>query len=125
MILCNEITNADESFIEDNWEIFNSTCSDCRGSGKINGTNDENAEDCLECGGNGDFETEVYQYFIVDVNEYEKERLASFGVELGYSKALELHVLPIYDFGTSWSAFSYSKQVADDYELERDETLKR
>jgi len=51
------------------------------------------------------------------------ERLKEYGVEVGYSNALDVHVLPIYDYGTSWSMFSYSKEVADDYELASDETL--
>jgi hypothetical protein len=59
------------------------------------------------------------------VNEWEIERLKSYGVEVGYSEALNVYVIPIYDYGTSWSAFSYSKEVEDDYELFFDETLTR
>ena len=121
MILCNNITTADPSFIEDNTELFYQDCEECGGTGEKDGTK------CDECYGEGRHDLEAYQYFIVDVNEFDIERLKEYGVELGYSELLDLHVLPIYDFGTSWSAFSYSKEVPDDYEIKSwsEETLTR
>lgn len=120
MVLCNNITNVDESFMEDNPELFSIDCEHCLGSGK-----ESEDKDCSECWGSGQHDLEMYQSFIVAVNEYEIERLKSFGVRIGYSELLDVHVLGIYDYGTSWSAFSYEKEVADDYELGRDETLDR
>ena len=119
MILFNNINTVDENFIDDNMGIYYSDCDDCEGIGQKDGVT------CNECTGQGNFDTEPYQNFIVDVNEYDIERLKSYGVELGYSEKLELHILPIYDYGTSWSAFSYSKGVSDDYTLSFDETLVR
>lgn len=119
MILCNNITEADESFIEDNYELFYDDCEECDGQGEKDGKR------CDNCGGDGRYDNEIYQYFLVGINDWDKERLSEYGVELGYSKLLDLYVLPIYDFGTSWSCFSYSKEVSDDYELAHDETLTR
>lgn len=119
MLLCNEITNADESFIEDNWDLFSTPCEECEGHGEKDG------KTCEECGGEGSHDLEVYQYFLCNLDDWEKKRLTSYGVRFGYSEKLGLNVLPIYDFGTSWSMFSYSKDVADDYELSHDETLTR
>jgi hypothetical protein len=119
MLLCNNITSADESFIEDNFELFFDECDECKGLGEKEG------KPCDECCGEGRHETEAYQYFLCRLDDYEKENLASYGVEVGYSEKLELHVLPIYDYGTSWSCFSYSKEVEDDYQLAHNETLTR
>ena len=119
MLLCNEITNADESFIEDNMDLFYQECEECKGSGEKDGVK------CEECYGEGRFDSEVYQYFLTRLDDWEKKRLTSYGVLFGYSEKLQLSVIPVYDYGTSWSCFSYSKEVADDYELRFDETLIR
>lgn len=119
MLLCNNITEADENFIEDNMELFYTDCEECSGEGTKDG------KTCEECGGEGQYDHEPYQYFLTSLDEYDIERLKSFGVDVGTSEKLGLEVIPIYDFGTSWSAFSYSKQVEDDYTLYFDETLER
>jgi hypothetical protein len=119
LLLCNNITQADESFIENNYELFETLCDDCNGTGEKDGV------ECAECSGEGRFDCEIYQYYLTNVDDYQKEKLAEYGITLGYSNLLDLYVLPIYDFGTSWDAFSYSKQVADDYTLAYYETLTR
>lgn len=119
MILMNNIINIDENFFEDNTELFFSDCDVCEGSGEKDG------KKCEECYGEGSFDLEPYQFFHVDVDEWDIERLKSYGVNVGYSEKLDAHILPIYDFGTGWSAFSYSKEVPLDYELSFNETLKR
>ena len=119
MLLCNNITSADESFIEDNYQLFYSDCDTCNGEGE------KDSKTCDDCMGDGRHESEPYQYFLCRLDDWEKERLNSYGVEVGYSEKLDLHVLPIYDYGTSWSMFSYSKEVPNDYELSFDETLTR
>lgn len=119
MILCNNIIQADENFIEDNYSLFFVDCEECKGKGEVK------EKTCEECGGEGQNETNPYQYFIINPDSYQLERLKEYGVEVGYSNLLDVHVLPIYDFGTSWSLFSYSKEVDNDYQLANDETLKR
>ena len=120
MILCNSILNVDEAFFEDNLELFQTECEECKGQAL-----QENGEPCEECYGNGSHDNEYYQYFITDLDEYDAKKLKEWGVDIGYSEKLELNVICIGDFGTGWSAFSYSKEVADDYELESNETLER
>ena len=117
MLLCNNINEVDENFIEENSEIFSADCESCN--------NMEEAEKCEDCNGNGSHDLEPYQYFLADLTDWDKERFINYRVPFGYSNALELNVIPIYDYGTSWSAFSYSREVEDDYVLSFDETLER
>ncbi len=119
MVLFNNITEVDEDFITNNFELFENPCQECDGSGEVKG------KQCEECGGEGYHELEAYQYFAVEVSDYDIKRLKEYGVEIGYSEELNLHIMPIYDFGTSWSAFSYSKEVPDNYILSPDETITR
>jgi hypothetical protein len=119
MLLMNNINLADESFIENNMELFEYECSECKDK------TDEEKEKCEECGGNGYHENEIYQYFACRLSDREKEMFDSFQVPHGYSELLDIDIIPVYDWGTSWSAFSYSKEVADDYELAHNETLTR
>ena len=118
MILCNNIVDEDFMDNEDNFKLFWEECEKCEGQGE-----DKDGKKCEECYGEGRHDLEAYQYFIVSVNEWDIERLKSYGIELGYSDKLDLHIMPIYDYGTNWSAFSYSKEVEDDYTLSFDETL--
>jgi len=128
MMRMNNINDIDEEFIDDNFELFYSECDNCEGSGEKNvpleGDTD-NTESCEECYGEGRHDCEPYQYFIADMSYGDKEYLESYGVDVGYSNVLDKHVIPIYDFGTSWTMFSYSKEVEDDYTLGQLETLER
>jgi len=122
MMLCNNITKADESFFEDNYELFYIECEECEGRGY---KDEDEKEECEECMTEGRHDTDPYQYFLANADQFDLERLDEYDVKHGYSEALDMVVIPIYDFGTSWSAFSYSKEVEDDYELRDDETLER
>lgn len=130
LVMCNNICQVDPNFIDYNTEIFYSTCEDCNGTGETrmeidpNGTIDK-SQKCDECYGEGQHDLEPYQYFLCDPSEWTIKDLKEYGVTLGYSELLDLYVLPIYDFGTGWDAFSYSKEVPEDYILDQNETLTR
>lgn len=123
LYLFNNINKADPSFFEDNIHLFEDPCETCNGTGEI--IQDGQTITCDECNGDGYHETEPYQYFLCNCDKYDIERLKEYGIELGHSELLDEYILPIYDFGTGWSAFSYSKEVSDDYELNWDETETR
>jgi hypothetical protein len=121
MILCNNITQADESFLEDNTEIFFYDCETCNGTGY---TDEDEQEHCQECE-DGRCTSDPFQYFLAGMSEWDKEYLEEWGVTVGYSNLLDTYVIPIYDYGTSWSMFSYSKEVEDDYTPLGNETTER
>lgn len=150
MVLFNNITEVDEEFIENNMNLFFTPTNDedineeIERLSQIDWKNEEykpydieetmtseeirahlqNHRDYIETDLD-DHECQPYQYFACHLDDWQKERLTSYGVDFGYSEACGLDIIPIYDFGTSWSAFSYSKEVDDDYQLEHDETLER
>ncbi len=119
MLLCNNITSADPGFYDNNMDLISETCGTCNGEGEMEGLK------CPDCAGNGQHDLEPYQYFLTSVSDYTKEYLQSWGVMVGYSELLDLEIIAIYDYGTSWNAFSYSKQVDDNYTLGYNETLTR
>ena len=45
---------------------------------------------------------EIYQYYLCDLSRYEKEKLEEYGILLSYSDMLDLDVLCVEHYGTSW-----------------------
>lgn len=91
-ILCNNITEIDENF----WD-------NCR----FNLT-DEN-----------DNIIEIYQFFLTSASLHDVEFLEkSFGLLFSYSEKLDLFVLCVPHYGTSWDyvpAVCYNDDIADEY----------
>ena len=50
----------------------------------------------------GEFEEEIFQYYLCNLSSYEKEQLQEFGIILSYSDLLDLDVLCVEHYGTSW-----------------------
>ena len=73
LVLCNEIANIEE-FIE----------------GQLYDTYGE-----LE-------DLEIYQYYVCNLTEFEKETLQEYGILLAYSNKLEVDILCVDHWGTSW-----------------------
>ena len=48
------------------------------------------------------YEEEIYQYYLCNLSEFEKEKLKEYGIILSYSNILELDVLCVEHYGTSW-----------------------
>ena len=45
---------------------------------------------------------EIYQYYVCNLTEFEKEKLLEYGIILSYSNVLDVDVLCVDHFGTSW-----------------------
>lgn len=151
MVLFNKIIEADESFIEDNMSLFYDDADDddvndeiarlmaidwSKEEYKPYGIEETMTPDeiggHLKCNHFDDIKNDLdptgiepYQYFACNLDDYQKEHLESWGVTVGYSENLDIDIIAIYDYGTSWSMFSYSKDVEDDYTLGYNETTER
>lgn len=63
---------------------------------------DENIWDNVEIDGElGDYE-EIYQWYLCDLDDYVKEQLIEWGFIFSYSNMLDLDVLMVNHWGTSW-----------------------
>ena len=45
---------------------------------------------------------EIYQYYLCNLSEHEKEKLLSYGIIVSYSDMLDLDVIMVDHWGTSW-----------------------
>lgn len=79
IVLCNNITDVDDG-IWDNVDESNLI--------------DEDGDEMNDL--------EIYQYYLCNVGEWEKEQLKGTGVILSYSDVLDCDVLMVQHFGTSW-----------------------
>ena len=82
-ILCNNITEIDPNFYEDNNDVF------------TKGLDDEQIE-------NGEY-NEFYQFYLTDMSNGDKEWLENhFDLHIGYSNLLDMYVLCVPHCGTAW-----------------------
>jgi hypothetical protein len=89
LVLCNNIPQVDE-YLFDNiengsfWEYY-----------------DENGDECDEENAVGQYETEVFQWFIIDDNTAERLRRSTKEL-VCYSEKLNVYVLGVTHYGTAW-----------------------
>mgnify|MGYP006913134187 CR=1 FL=1 len=79
IVLCNNITDVDN-------EIWDNV----------------DASDLIDEDGDEMNDLNIYQYYLCNVGEWEKEQLKGTGVILSYSNVLDCDVLMVQHFGTSW-----------------------
>ena len=61
-------------------------------------------------------DTEIYQYYLCDIDEYVKNILIDWGFIFSYSDVLELDVLMVDHWGTSWDYVMTDVEWSEDYE---------
>jgi len=89
LVLCNNIPQVDE-YLFDNIE-----------NGSFWGYYDENGDECDEENAVGQYETEVFQWFIIDDNTAERLRRSTKEL-VCYSEKLDVYVLGVTHYGTAW-----------------------
>lgn len=94
LVLCNNIPNIDEGI----WDNMNY----------------EEKYKNAEYGIDEDFE--IYQYYLCDLDEYVKNILIDWGFIFSYSDVLELDVLMVDHWGTSWDYVMTDVEWSEDYE---------
>lgn len=75
LVLCNNIENLDESIFDNASNLYN-----------------EETEEYEE----------IYQYYLCNIGEWEKEQLMKAGIIISYSNMLDCDILMVDHFGTSW-----------------------
>ena len=60
---------------------------------------------------------EIFQYYLCNLNEYEKERLTEFGIILSYSNKLDLDVLCVEHYGTPWDSVLTDVEWTENFDL--------
>lgn len=78
---------------------------------------DEETETCTECeqykndyGDCPECNCEPAQWYAIAINEYDQKFLNdTFGMDIFYSDTLDLYILPVYHFGTSWTHVNLSR----------------
>lgn len=88
IVLCNNIADVDPSV----WD------------------NMENVED------DGESYLDIFQYFLCDVGQYDKEFCRKCGLIFSYSDLLELDVLCVDHLGTSWDYVLTNAKLFDNWE---------
>lgn len=88
LVLCNNIVNVDNSIFDN----------------MVNIEDDEEEE------------TEIYQYYLCNLNDYERETLIECGISLSYSDLLECDVLLVTHYGTSWDYVMTDVEWSENYE---------
>lgn len=68
------------------------------------------------CDEDGNNAKEIYQYYVCNVSEYEKEQLTKANILMSYSEMLECDVLCVDHYGTSWDYVLTDVKLFDEYE---------
>lgn len=111
IVLCNNIIEVDNSVL-DNME-YDTTEKYYNGNGEEI-TEEEYYED-----DNAYTETntpEIFQWYLCNVTEWEKDNLKEMGIILSYSNLLECDVLCVDHYGTSWDYVLTNVKLFDSYE---------
>lgn len=111
MVLCNDIIKIDSS-VYDNMDLESTV--------KYYNENDEEiteeeyyADDNAYC---DDSTPEIYQYYLCDVSNDVKEELKEYGLIFSYSDMLNLDVLCVDHYGTSWDYILTNCRIFDTWE---------
>lgn len=111
IVLCNNIVEIDESVYynmiqEDNTKYYNEDGEEI--------SEDEYYEDDNAYAENN--QPEIYQYYLCNISDWEKEQLQKAGIILSYSDMLDCDVLCVDHFGTSWDYVLTGVKLFDNYE---------
>lgn len=59
---------------------------------------------------------DIYQYYLCNLDEYSRNKLVEFGVIVSYSEMLELDVIMVDHFGTSWDYVMTDVEWSENFE---------
>ena len=111
IVLCNNIVEVDESVI-DNMTLQNEIKYYNKNGEEI--TDDEYYED--ENAYSEEENNEIFQWYLCNVSQYDKEQLEEMGIIMSYSDKLDCDVLCVDHWGTSWDYVLTNVKLFDTYE---------
>jgi hypothetical protein len=108
IVLCNNITEIDGNvgYIEENTRYYNENDEEISEEEYYN---DDNAY----CDNSM---PEIYQYYLCNVNDWDKKQAKKAGLRLDYSYKLDCDVLCVGHWGTSWDYVLTNVKLFDNYE---------
>lgn len=59
---------------------------------------------------------EIYQYYLCNIGEFDKEQLTEYGILLTYSDKLDCDVLCVTHYGTLWDYVTTDVELTDNWE---------
>ena len=68
---------------------------------------------------------EIFQWYLTDLSEWSKNwQEKTFDIKYVYSSVLDLYVMPVTHWGTSWTAVSCEVKRSDWFEVNQDKVFK-
>lgn len=110
IVLCNNIIDIDEN-IYDNMQNGYKYVDHYTGEEKTQEEYYKDNDDNIEI----EYE-DIYQYYLCNINEYNKEKLIEAGLIISYSDMLDCDVLCVDHYGTSWDYVLTNVKLFDTYE---------
>lgn len=110
IVLCNNIVDIDESVyanMENGCYYRNRFTNEEATQEEYN----EDMEDIIEL----EYK-DIFQYYLCNINEWNKQQLLEMGIILSYSDMLDCDVLCVDHFGTSWDYVLTDVKLFDSYE---------
>lgn len=111
IVLCNNIIDIDTT-IYDNINENGFTYIDYK-------TGEEKTKEEYDTDNSGNIEIEyndIYQYYLCNISDYEKEQAKKAGLILSYSDVLDCDVLCVDHYGTRWDYVLTDVKLFDNYE---------
>ena len=108
MVLFNKVTELNDGAVLEEWqENHYQNCEAEQARDHIETCEKKNCKKCTEYkteyGDSPECSCEVYQWYIIELSEFDAEYLnKEFNLDIFYSDTVDNYILPVYHYGTSW-----------------------
>lgn len=88
----------------------------CNDIANIENSIEEQLIDRYDLGLEEDEYLDIYQYYLCNLNEFEEETLREWGILIAYSNILNVDILCVDHFGTSWDYVMTDVEWTDNFD---------